>query len=126
MDNLPSNDGAVWTFDADNEKYLGGAVDPPKQPRLSNIRSLLPSTLAFDALPAPEMQKTRSLVTHVHGTVDVRGCMQCINDRPGVEEMVAAHRQMKKELMDLEAMMRFSYDLEGTLTDEERAADAKL
>jgi len=52
--------------------------------------------------------------------------MQCINDRPGVEEMVAAHRQMKKELMDLEAMMRFSYDLEGTLTDEERAADAKL
>ena len=52
--------------------------------------------------------------------------MQCIHDRPTPEEMVAAHRQMKKELMELEGMMRFSHDMEATLTDEERAADAKL
>jgi hypothetical protein len=34
-----------------------------------------------------------------------------------------AHRQ---ELKDIEARMHFSYDLEATLTDEERVADTIL
>ena len=123
MDNLPSNDGAVWTFDGDDPKYLGLAPRPTGE----RTRSLLPAaTLGLGALPAPTFGRATSLVTHPHGDVDVRGGCEAIHDRPTPEEMVAAHRQMKKELMELEAMMRFSHDMEATLTDEERAAGDKL
>ena len=60
MDNLPSNDGAVWTFDAEDGKYLGGAPDPTSGER---TRSLLPAaTLGLGAQPPPAMGRATSLV----------------------------------------------------------------
>jgi len=43
-----------------------------------------------------------------------------------VEQQVKEHRAAKAALMEEEAKMHFSYDLEAGLTKEERDADVKL
>lgn len=43
-----------------------------------------------------------------------------------VEEQCAAHRARKAELMKEEEKLHFSYDLEESLTAEERSANEKL
>jgi hypothetical protein len=43
-----------------------------------------------------------------------------------VQQQVKDHRAAKAALMEEEAKMHFSYDLEAGLTKEERDADVKL
>jgi len=43
-----------------------------------------------------------------------------------IQEILAIHRNQRKQLMDLEKKMRFSYDLEASLTNDERRANLKL
>ena len=45
---------------------------------------------------------------------------------PGLDLTMKEFNKKKEKLMDIEKAMHFSYDLESTLTDEERVADEIL